>query len=138
VNDLRDDQEAADSPTWLGDTIAELKGRGFERVNDPNARHDQEAADAATHARLRAVTQPAHVLTPAQLRTVPAPNLRSPAARQLDGETRDLRPYDERADERLARIEAAIERIADAVTVLMLERELGGTVQGKRRMNGYE
>jgi len=108
-------------------------------------RHDQEAADAATHARLRCNTTwfagsdtASTRLEPSQLRTVPMPDLRSPECRQLDGETRDLRPYDERADERLARIEAAIERIADAVTVLMLERELGGTVQGQRRMNGYE
>lgn len=96
-------------------------------------RWDQEEADAATHARLKGRT-----LAVEALRTVPMPDLRSPAARQLDGETRDLRPYDERADERLARIEAAIERIADAVTVLMLERELGGTVQGQRKINGYE
>lgn len=87
-------------------------------------RWDQEQEDERTHYHLKAVTQPAHVLTPAQLRTVPMPDLRSPECRTLDGEVRDIRPYAERTDERLARIEAAIERIADAVTVLMLEREL--------------
>ena len=84
-------------------------------------RWDQEAEDAATHARLKATVR-VRVLTPEQLRTVEMPNLRSPEARSLDGETRDLRPYAERNDERLARIEEAIERIADKVTVLMLER----------------
>ena len=79
-------------------------------------RWDQEAEDAATHARLKATVR---VLTPEQLRTVEMPNLRSPEARSLDGETRDLCPYAERNDERLARIEEAIERIADKVTVLM-------------------
>lgn len=88
-------------------------------------RWDQEAEDAATHARLKATVR-VRVLTPEQLRTVEMPNLRSPEARSLDGETRDLRPYAERNDERLARIEEAIERIADKVTVLMLEREAGG------------
>ena len=86
-----------------------------------DARQDQEEADAATHARLKA-----QALAVEQLRTVPMPNLRSPEARTLDGETRDLRPYAERNDERLARIEEAIERIADKVTVLWLEREMGG------------
>ena len=87
-------------------------------------RWDQEAEDAATHARLKATVR-VRVLTPEQLRTVEMPNLRSPEARSLDGETRDLCPYAERNDERLARIEEAIERIADKVTVLMLEREAG-------------
>lgn len=96
-----------------------------------DARQDQEEADAATHARLKA-----QALAVEQLRTVPMPNLRSPAARTLDGETRDLRPYAERNDERLERIEEAIERIADKVTVLWLEREVG--VQAPRRLNGYE
>ena len=86
-------------------------------------RWDQEAEDAATHARLKATVR-VRVLTPEQLRTVEMPNLRSPEARTLDGETRDLRPYAERNDERLARIEEAIERIADKV--LWLEREMGG------------
>jgi len=81
-------------------------------------RWDQEAEDAATHARLKATVR-VRVLTPEQLRTVEMPNLRSPEARSLDGETRDLCPYAERNDERLARIEEAIERIADKVTVLM-------------------
>ena len=84
-------------------------------------RQDQEEADAAAHARLKA-----QALAVEQLRTVEMPNLRSPEARSLDGETRDLRPYAERNDERLARIEEAIERIADKVTLLMLEREAGG------------
>ena len=81
-------------------------------------RWDQEAEDAATHARLKATVR-VRVLTPEQLRTVEMPNLRSPEARSLDGETRDLCPYAERNDERLARIEEAIECIADKVTVLM-------------------
>ena len=97
-------------------------------------RWDQEAEDAATHARLKATVR---VLTPEQLRTVEMPNLRSPEARSLDGETRDLRPYAERNDERLARIEEAIERIADKVTVLMLEREVGaGARRGVRAGGG--
>ena len=97
-------------------------------------RWDQEAEDAAAHARLKAT---ARVRTPEQMRTVEMPNLRSPEARELDGETRDLRPYAERNDERLARIEEAIERIADKVTVLMLEREVGaGARRGVRAGGG--
>jgi len=92
-------------------------------VND--LRWDQEEADAATHARLKAVTQPAHVLTPAQLRTVPMPDLRSGTARELDAAVRqlDCRTGPERVAAEMAVLREAIERLADAVQVLMLERE---------------
>jgi len=88
-------------------------------------RWDQEEADAATHARLKAVTQPAHVLTPAQLRTVPMPDLRSGTERELDAAVRqlDCRTGPERVAAEMAVLREAIERLADAVQVLMLERE---------------
>lgn len=64
------------------------------------------------------------VLRADQLRTVPMPDLRSAAARTLDAEHRDLRPYADRADERLAALEEAIDRIANVVQVLVLERDV--------------
>lgn len=91
-------------------------------------RHDPTDAHAPD---LRECTAPspsgiarAVYLDPADLRTVSMPELRTPEARTLDAETRDLRPYDTRCDERMAAIEQALECIADAVTVLMLERDV--------------
>lgn len=108
----------------------ELQAIGVEY--DPDATgHDNSDAHApdpneATQYDLPAVTLPVHVLTPEQLRTVPMPDLRSPEARQLDAVQHDLRTCDQRMDAELAVLREAIERIADAVTVLMLEREMRG------------
>ncbi len=59
-----------------------------------------------------------------ELRTVSMPDLRTADARQLDAETRDLRTCDQRMHDEIAVLREAIERLADSVTVLMLEREL--------------
>jgi len=79
----------------------------------------------------------AYRIDPNELRTVPMPDLRSPEARVLDAEARDLRQYPGRVDAELAVIREAIERIGDSVTVLMLERELR-QLEGERRINGDE
>lgn len=55
-------------------------------------RHDQEAADAATHYNLR---------------TVPMPDLRSPDARSLDAQARDLRT----AGDKIAQLTADVDRL---------------------------
>ncbi len=78
--------------------------------------------DPATHA----------VLTAEQLRIEPMPNLRSPDACTLDAAARDLRTVGERVDDELGALRAdnaalreAIERIADAVQVLILRLDDG-------------
>ncbi len=72
-------------------------------------RHDQEEADAATHAKLR--------LNPADLRTVPMPELRSPDARTLDAAARDLPPrtFDERMDAELTALRLSVQELRQAV-----------------------
>ncbi len=65
-----------------------------------------------------------------ELRTVPMPDLRTPEARTLDAETRDLRTCDQRMRDEIAVLREAIERLADGVTVLMLERELSRLERG--------
>lgn len=97
--------------------------------HDPNA----HAADPreTTQYDLLTVTLPARRIDPAQLRTVPMPNLRSPRAREMDAAARDLRTGPEHTGDELAMLHGeiavlreAIERLADAVTVLMLERDM--------------
>ena len=61
-------------------------------------------------------TVPAHVLTPAQLRTVAMPNLRSPDARTLDAHACGLDCRT--ADDKLV---AELVRLVDVVQVLRLE-----------------
>lgn len=84
-------------------------------------------------------------LDPADLRTVPMPDLRTAEARELDAEARDLRTGPEREHDDVAALRGdiaelkeendwarfelsvlreAIERHADALTMLMLERDL--------------
>ena len=75
-------------------------------------RHDQEDADAATHARLK------QRMDAAALRTVPMPVLRSADARTLDADARDLRTYNKRADERLATLEAVCSELSRRVAAL--------------------
>ncbi len=67
-----------------------------------------------------------------ELRTVPMPDLRSADARTLDAAARDLRTVGERVDDELGALRAdnaalreAIERIADAVQVLILRLDDG-------------
>ena len=79
-----------------------------------------------------AVTHVVHVLPAESLRTVPMPDLRSADARTLDAAARDLRTVGERVDDELGALRAdnaalreAIERIADAVQVLILRLDDG-------------
>lgn len=96
-------------------------------------RHDQEAADAATHAKLRGKTfvtetTAAARLNPTDLRTVPMPELRSPDARTLDAAARELPPrtYDERMDAEIAALRLAVQELRQAVD------DLQQTVMGVR------
>ncbi len=73
-------------------------------------RYDQEAADAATHAKLRGKTfvtetTAAARLNPTDLRTVPMPELRSPDARTLD----------ERMDAELTALRLSVQELRQAV-----------------------
>ncbi len=83
-------------------------------------RFDQEAADAATHARLR--------MNAADLRTVPMPELRTAQARTLDATARqlDTRTYDERMDAEIAALRLAVQELRQAVD------DLQRTVMGVR------
>ena len=65
-----------------------------------------------------APTYAAHVLTPAQLRTVPAPELRSPEARGLD-----TRTFDRQVIAELVRIVDVVQALALRVDLLEGERE---------------
>jgi hypothetical protein len=91
-----------------------------------------EAADVA-HANLQwstethAVPEKGYTVTtvqaidPAQLRTVPMPDLRSPIARTLDAQARNLEHVDTRtADERVT---AELVRLVDCLQVLTLKVE---------------
>lgn len=93
-------------------------------------RWDQEKEDERTHYHLKAVTQPAHVLTPAQLRTVPMPDLRSGEAREMDAATRglDCRTADDK-------VRAEFVRLVDELQTLKLRMEvLEGAVGHMVRM----
>ncbi len=94
-------------------------------------RYDQEAADAATHAKLRPVTgvrEPSktaltfavHVIPVESLRTVTMPDLRSADARTLDAAARDLPPrtYAERTDAELTALRLAVQELREAVDAL--------------------
>ena len=87
-------------------------------------RYDQDAADAATHAKLRPVRgysvvddwvlrhHPAAVMPVESLRTVPMPDLRSASARTLDAAARDLPPQ---GDAELAALRLAVQELRQAV-----------------------
>ena len=96
-------------------------------------RHDPDAPDAATHARLRPhapngtpPVPPAHI-DPDELRTVPMPDLRSPEARLLDaaqrgyagddGEPRDVRTFPEM-------VVAELVRLVDTMQGLSLRQDV--------------
>ncbi len=93
-------------------------------------RYDQEAADAATHAKLRPVTgvrEPSttaptfavHVIPIESLRTVTRPDLRSADARTLDAARRglDCRTADDK-------MRAELVRLVDALQALTLRVEM--------------
>lgn len=99
-----------------------------ERANyDPEA----HAPDERTQYDLPAAKR----IDPRDLTTVPMSELRSPTARALDAEARDLCPdcrtFDQQVSAELAVMRDAIERIADAVTVLMSERDMAREREGR-------
>ena len=97
---------------------------------DHDLRYDAAEAHAldqreATRYDLPAVTVPAQVLTPAQLRTERMPDLRSPAARELDAAARglDTRTFDRQVIAELVRIVDVVQALALRVDLLEGERE---------------
>ena len=96
-------------------------------------RHDPDAPDAATHARLRPHAPngtppvPPARIDPDELRTVPMPDLRSPEARLLDaaqrgyagddGEPRDVRTFPEM-------VVAELVRLVDTMQGLSLRQDV--------------
>ncbi len=105
-------------------------------------RHDPDAPDAATHARLRPHAPngtppvPPARIDPDELRTVPMPDLRSPEARLLDaaqrgyagedGEPRDVRTFPEM-------VVAELVRLVDTMQGLSLRQDIFEETFGERR-----